>query len=175
MKKIKKFTIQSVLIAFLLFIFYYFGGYYISKEECIRDSLRGLYAEETNIIMEIGNRKRSITLVTNPKTHSYSFIGTKKFGFLYHAGSSSTGYKIDTREKLDIKGFYEETMGSVIYIYRNDTSIEKIEVIMADGSTFILDEWHENFTGFHREYNQWRQNTYKAYDASNQLIYEKTY
>lgn len=175
MKKIKKITIQSVLIAILLFSFYYFGGYYISKEECIRDSLRGLYAEETNIVMEVGNGKHSVTLVTNPETQSYSFIGTKKFGFLYHVGSSSTGYTIDTREKLDIKGFFEKSMGSVIYIYRNDTTIQKIEVIMADGTTFTLDEWHENFTGWHMDSDQWRLNTYKAYDASNQLIYEKTY
>ncbi len=175
MKRIRKLAMQSIIIAILLCIFYYFGGYYISKEECIRETLRGLYATETNIVMEVGKRYFTITLVTDKENQSYSLIGTQRIGFLYRTGSSSTGHKINSNNKLDITGFYDKSMGSVLYIYRNDPAIQKIEVIMVDGTTFILDEWHENFTGYHINSDQWRLNTYKAYDASNQLIYETVY
>ena len=34
----------------LLGCMYYFGGFYFSKEECIKDSLRGLSAKENEVI-----------------------------------------------------------------------------------------------------------------------------
>ena len=82
MKKGKKLLINIFLISIILLFLFYFGGYYISKDQCIKESLRGLYAKETEIIMELkrGNRYRILVADTDNKTHS--IIGVKKLGFL---------------------------------------------------------------------------------------------
>ena len=42
MRRVKKIIFKISIIALLLFTFYYFGGWYFSKNQCIQETLRGL-------------------------------------------------------------------------------------------------------------------------------------
>lgn len=175
MKRIKKLIFHSILIIFLLFIFYYFGGYYFSKEQCIKEILRGHYATENDTIMDFENKPYSMTLVADMKNKTASLIGTRKIGFLYHAASSSLSHRISEDTQMSISGTYNSDIGLVVFIYRNDKSIEKVEVSLNDGTTLILDDWIRDFTGFILDIPRPTQGTYKAYDASHRLIFKGTY
>lgn len=179
MKRIKKLSIHSIIIAVLLFIFYYFGGYYFSKDQCIQETLRGLYGTETDCIMELKNNNYTATLFADIEKKTLSIVGTKKIGFLYHTASSSVSGKIDQTGKFYPHGIYNSEMGFVVFLYRNDKSIEKVEVTMNNGQIYVLDEWTNDFVGLKLSPDEITedipQGIYRAYDASNQLIYERTY
>lgn len=175
MKRGKKLIRNVSIIAILLFLFCYFGGYFISKEACIVDSLRGLHRNERDIAMELTMGNRSYTVVTDMEEKVYSIIGTKRIGFLYHTANSYTGHEIKEEECIDISGMYSSEIGSLIFVHRNDERIARVEMDLEDGSVISLDEWENDFTGIILEEKEWYRGTYKAYDASNQLIGEVYY
>ncbi len=179
MKRIKKLAIHSIIIAILLFLFYYFSGYYFSKEQCIEETLLGLYGTETNRIMELENGNYTATLFADTEKKTISVVGTKKIGFLYHTAESSVDAAINQTGKFYPHGIYNSQIGFVVFIYRNDKSIERIEVTMNNGQIYILDEWNNDFVGFKLLPDEITddipQGIYRAYDASNQLIEEKKY
>lgn len=175
MKRTKKLLINCSIIAIILFSFYYFGGFYISKEQCVIETVRALYGNETETIMEFQNKNSLITLMANTKEKTFSLVGTKKIGFLYRTASSSVGQKINEDELIEISGLFSSEIGMVIIVYRNDPSIHKIEVVFGNGDTMILEKWESDFVGFMLDSDNWQSATYKAYDIDNQLIDEIYY
>lgn len=172
MKKGKKLLINIFLISIILLFLFYFGGYYISKEKCIRESLRGLYAKETEIIMELkrGNRYRILVADTDNKT--YSIIGVKKLGFLYHVDNTHSGMPIKEENVIDIVSAYGEEIGTVIFVYRNDKSVAKVEVEFDSGDVVTMDDWKKDYVGCLEQENVFRNGTYRVYNASGELMGE---
>lgn len=175
MKRNRKLIRNSVLIAIFLFFIYYFGGYYLSKEQCILETMRGLYANESEKILELENGNRSFTLMADEDEKTYSLIGTRKIGFLYRTASSSVGITIREENKIHISGLYNSDSGMVITVYRNDPSICKIEAALESGETVTFDEWIGNFSGLVLDTGDFYNGIYKAYDTDNQLIEEVSY
>ena len=179
MKRLKKLTIHISIIAVLLFLFYYFGGYYFSQEQCIKETLRGLYGTETKRIMELENGNYTATLFADTDKMTMSIVGTKKIGFLYHTAESSVDAAINQTGKFYPHGIYNSQIGFVIFLYRNEKSIDRIEVTMSNGKVYVLDEWNNDFVGLKLSLDEISddiaQGIYRAYDASNQLIDERKY
>ena len=175
MKRGRKIIRNLSIIAILLFLFCYFGGYFISKEKCIADSLRGLYRSEREIATEISYGNRSYTVVTDTKQKVYSIIGTKRIGFLYHVANSYTGHEIKEDECVNISGMYSSEMGSLIVVYRNDPRINRVNAYLENGSLVIFDNWENDFSAVILDGEEWYGGTYKAFDTSNQLIGEVHY
>ena len=175
MNRGKKLVKNFVIIVSFLLIFYYFGGYYISKQQCVMESLRGLYCTETNReIMEFRYGNYIATLMADENDEKFAIIGTNKKGFLYRTGNSTTGITIDKEKCMTISG-----MGSsermVVFIHRNDKSIDRVEAVLKNGETYTITEWHEDYAGYVRESINWNGATYKAYNAAGELVGEELY
>lgn len=175
MKKNKKLLINTGIIGIILFSFYYFGGFYFSKNQCIIETVRALYGNEAEFIMEFQNNHHSVTLMANTDEKSFSLVGTQKFGLLYHSASSFVGEKIDQNHMFDVSGLSTSKQGMVVIAYRNNPSIHRVEVEFDNGDTIILDEWKQNFVGLMIDSKDWQSATYKAYDIHHQLIEERYY
>lgn len=175
MKRGKKLIRNLAVILVLLLGFYYFGGYYISKEQCVIETLRGLYGTETRKVMELRQKNYFATLMAGEEDESFSIVGTKKIGFLYRTASSSVGIKNDKEEILKISGMASSDHGMVIFLCRNDKSIETVEVLLENGETFTITEWYEDYAGYIREDHNWESGTYRAYNAEGELVGEVYY
>ena len=176
MKRGKKLAINLALIFAILLGFYYFGGYYISKKQCVLESLRGLYGTETREIMELRQGNYIITLMADENDESFSIVGTKKTGFLYRIASCSVGVKINKERAMKISGTFSSDRGGVVFIYRNHPDIARVEVEMQDGEQHTITEWQENYAGFWvNNKKEWYPGTYKAYNAAGEMIEEVEY
>lgn len=175
MKRSKKLVRNLLIISVLLLGIYYFGGYYVSKQQCVIETLRGLYGTETREVMELRQGKYIATLMADENDESFSIVGTKKIGFLYRTASSSIGIKNDKNEILRISGMASSDHGMVIFLCRNDKTIDMVEVLLENGETFTITEWHEDYAGYIREDHNWESGTYRAYDASGELVGEVEY
>lgn len=172
MKKGKKLLINVILILLILLFSFYFGGYYISKEQCIKESLRGLYAKETEIIMELkrGNRYRVLVADTDKKTHR--IIGVKKIGFLYKVDNSYGGGPLKQGNVIGLAAYYSEEIGTVIFLHRNDKSVTKVELEFENGDVVVMDDWKKDYVGCLEKENVFRNGVFRAYNASGELIDE---
>ena len=176
MKRGKRLLINVSIIMLLLFVEYYFGGHYFSKEECIQDTLRGLYAYETENIMEFKKGKRIVTLMADLDEKTYSVVSVQRNGFLYNADDCFTGHPIEENNTFDVLGVYDEDTGSFIGVYRNDKSITKVIVDTKNGEEIILDDWKQDFVGcLYDEDVMLREMTYRAYNASGELVAERAW
>lgn len=176
MKRGKKLLINLSIIMLILLVEYYLGGYYISKEKCIQDTLRGLYAYETENIMEFKKGKRIITLMANLDKKTYSIVSVKRNGFLYHTDDCFTGHPIEDNNTFDVLGVYDEDTGSFIGIYRNDKSITKVTVGTENAEVVTLDDWKQDFAGcLYEEDMMLREMIYRAYNASGELVEERVW
>ncbi|MBO5176443.1 MAG: hypothetical protein J6C07_03205 [Lachnospiraceae bacterium] len=176
MKRGKKLVINLTLIFVILLGFYYFGGYYISKQQCIVETLQGLYGTESRKIMELQQGNYIITLMADENDESFSIVGIKKTGFLYRTASSSVGVQIDKERAMKVSGTFSSDRGGVVFIYRNHPDIVRVEVEMQDGEQHTITEWQENYAGFLvNDKKEWYPGTYKAYNAAGELIEEVNY
>ncbi len=179
MKRVKKILFKISIIALLLFTFYYFGGWYFSKNQCIQETLRGYCITNYKKIMELESKNYTALLYTDTNTAKISIIGIQNFGILYHEGSSAPSGTLNQTKPFYPYGSYDSDVGFVVFIYRNDPSIERIEISMNNGNLYALDDWNNNFVGFYLTPDEITeeipQGTYRAYDASNQLIHERKY
>ena len=179
MRRAKKVFIEICVIALLLFTFYYFGGHYFSKNQCIQDTLRGYYITNSKKIMELDGKNYTAVLYFDADTSKLSIVGIKKLGFLYHEGASAPRGTLYSTKPFYPYGSYNSDVGFAVFIYRNDPSIERIEISMNNGKLYVLDDWKNDFVGLCLAPDEITedipQGTYRAYDASNQLIYERLY
>ena len=176
MKRGKKLAINLVLIFAILLGLYYFGGFYFSKEQCVLETLRGLYGTETREVMELRQGNYIFTIMADEAGESFSIVGTKKVGFLYRTGSSSVGVTIDKERAIKVSGMFSSDRGGVVAIYRNNPEVVRIEVEMKNGEQHTITEWQENFACFTvNDKKEWHPGTYKAYNAAGELIEEVEY
>ena len=179
MRRVKKIIFKISIIALLLFIFYYFGGWYFSKNQCIQETLQGYYITNHKKIMELEGENYTAILYADTNSPKISIVGIKKFGILYHQGSSAPRRTIDQTRPFYPYGSYNSDIGFAVFIYRNDPSIERIEISMNNGNLYVLDEWNNDFVGLYLSPDDITENfpqgTYRAYDNANQVIYERKY
>lgn len=176
MKRGKKLIRNICIIAVLLCGFYYFGGFYLSKEECVRDTIRGLYGNENEVIAELRNKRIYTTIVINEEMKTASVVGTKKYGPFYHTASSFVGMKMSDSDCIDVDGCWTSERGNmVLVVYRNNQDIAKVEASLEDGSIVTVDEWTKDFAVLSIETEDWLNGTYKAYDSAGNLIGEVEY
>ena len=174
MKRERKLFRNIIIISALLYVFYYFGGYYISKEQCIKETMRSLYVKEDNVIMEIQNDNDIRTLVVDDNLSSVSVIGTRKAGLFYHTASCSTGMNIKKDQAFSIHSSYNSDIGLTSFIYRNNKDIAYIELTLNDGTLVVIDEWHDDFAGVIVDTEE-VYGIYRGYDVNGNLIEERDY
>ena len=176
MNRVRKLILNTLVIICVLFLIYYFGGFYFSKETCDLHTMRSLYVNETTYIMEFSNSNYTKTIYANPEEKTMSIVGSKRIGFWHQTASSSTGHKIDMNTKLDTFGSYSRDFGGMItVVYRNDSAIDKVEVCYNDGFCVVLDDWKQDFAGVFIKNKMWQNGIYKAYDNQGNLIAEISY
>ncbi|MBQ8803946.1 MAG: hypothetical protein IJZ53_09945 [Tyzzerella sp.] len=177
MKRGKKLLINASIIAIILFGLYFFSGFYFSKEKCILETMRALYGTERNVVAEYECDDAIITLLTDEEKETYSIVRTKKFGFLYQRGSAQIGLKMRDKECVGIAWMSVNENEGMLVIYRNDKAVDKVEVSLSDGREFVLEEWEQDFSTLliEMDIGGFKRGTYKAYDASNQLVGEVYY
>lgn len=174
MKRGKKLIRNLCLIVILLFAYCYFGGYYLSKEACIEDSLRGLQRNEREIVTEFTLDNIDYAVVMDREEKVYSVSGTKRIGFLYHTIGGVTGHVIQEEDCIDLSG-YGDPEGAFLIIYRNDKKVQRIEAELLNGREIVFDEWEDDFSIAAINDKEWYRGTYKAYDANGELIGEVQY
>lgn len=170
MSRKNKLLRNVAIISVLLYGFYYFGGFYISKEQCVIETMRGLYVEEKNYVMEVINGNEIKTLFVDDSNETVSIIGTKQLGFLYRTSGSYTSHSISRVQAIDVISGYNSEAGQTIFVYRNNKEIAYIEVELSDGTNLVLDEWNDDFVGTIVDAEDWNSGIYKVYNANGNLI-----
>lgn len=174
MKRGKKLIRNLCLIVILLFVYCYFGGYFISKEACIEDSLRGLQRNERETVTEFTLDNINYAVVVDREEKEYSVVGTRRIGFLYHTSGGVTGHVIKEEDCIDLSG-YGDPDGAFLIIYRNDNEVQRVEAKLVNGREIVFEEWEDDFSIATINDKEWYRGTYKVYDADGELIGEVQY
>lgn len=180
MKRMKKTIRNLILIAILVVLWMYFNGYYISKEQCVLETARGLYATG-DIVMELNydintsqtenGKKYSFTVLSDEEKGTCSIIGTKKVGFLYKPYHSSVNHIINDENIVDFLSYYTTEAGEIVVVHRNDKKVERINFEKEDGTFMILDEWKGDFVGFVGEQSDMLyESAYQVCDKNGNLL-----
>lgn len=176
MNRTKKIIRNMGIVLLICFFFYYMVGYYLTKEACIRDSIRGLYCKEDQLINSVWIKPYDVTLVADLDHLTVSLISTEKVGFFYRMGNNSIGMEIDRNNPIDIGGIFDSDYGTVTYIYRNDKSIDEVHLVMEDGETKMVNEWVNDFILLsYDNRDKWMHTICRVYDDNGELVYETAY
>ena len=167
MKRNRKFVRNCIIICSILFSVYYFGNFYFSKEECLKDMMTSLYLNDYEIVdeIQIGNEIHYVTINHEEKT--LSIIDILDYEFLYRKQEiyKEIVHKFNDNYKYDIYGHrYQAYDYCLLYVlYRNDKEVQKIEFVSETGETYTFDEWNGDFLiasfNFH-PYQEWDFNIY---------------
>ena len=172
MNRSKKLIRNVIFIGIILFGLYYFLGFYISKETCIRHVVRGMYGKESEMVMEFYDENRCFTILTDKEKEHLSIVGTNRFGFLYQAavGASYVGHEIDKEECIDVTSVAGSEIGRMIVVMRNDENVARVVAEYENGEMQVFEEWNEEFSGVLRKEADWWPGVYKAYDSEGQFL-----
>lgn len=167
--------INMLLICGIMVLNYYHGGYYLSKEQCIEESMRSLYIPEGERILELCNGNYCKTLFDHGD--SFSLVGTRQIGFLYRVGSTDVECRIDKSNSFFHWTGYSADYGAYTVIHRNNERVSEIRVELNTGDILILNDWKSDYAVFIREKSDRRNafGMYRAYDKSGHLIEEIDY
>ena len=175
MNRIKKLVRNTMIIILVLIGFYYYGGFYLSREEYIKDYLKGFYRKENEYILEFNYKNRYKSIIADLDNKTYAVIGTRKIGFLY-VSDGSYKYEIDIEKIIDTKYVYDSDMnGLILFIYRNNDQVDYVIFESKDGEKYKIDDWNKNFSIIKIDGNFSNlsvEGIYKIYDKNNQLIEE---
>lgn len=174
MTRSKKLFMNLGFIVLILGCFYFFGGYYFSKDTCIEDTLKALYIEDSQLVNEWENEHTSLLLFLNEDETLFSTVVLHKTAFLYHIDSTATNQTLNKTSSFYPYVNYSQDIGTCIYLYRNDPNIDKIYLTTQDGYQMIFEEWHNNFSGkiVDEDHDRFYLAKYQAYDQKNRLIEE---
>lgn len=170
MSRKKKVFRNVVVIGIILFVLYYFGGYYFSKEQCVIETMRGLYVKGNDVVMEVRSGNEIKSLVTDDSRSVVSIIGTKQFGFLYHTSDCFTNQTLKKDQIIDVISVYNSEVGQTIFVNRNNKDIAYVEVELSNGRNLVIDNWNDDFAGTIIESDDWNSGIYKAFDKDGNLV-----
>ena len=173
----KKKLIRNMVILLLIGTFYYFlGGYYLTKESCIQDNLKSWYSQDNEYITSVKLGSYEVTLQADQDNHTASIICTRKTGPFYQIGDSMIDCAMDKEAPIDMNGMFDHNYGSVVYIYRNDKSIEEIEVILGTGETVIMSDWEKDFILItYDDMDSWMHTICRVYNENHEVVYETAF
>lgn len=174
----KKKLIRNILfIVVMVYGYCYFHGYYLSREACVNDSVRGLYANTYEEIMVFDSGDQSVTVMANLEEMTCSFIETRKVGPFYHIELTLHWYEIgnSNRDLYVMSSHYLDDSNMYIVAYRINKEIDYVKVVLRNGETFVLDDWAKDFSSYAIDSDEWVGATYYAYNANHQLIEERVF
>ena len=175
MTRLKKLMMNCLVINIISGCMYYFGGYYLSKERCIEDTLKSCYATPQEKLIEYENNRCVVTLFQNKENDTHSILETNKRGMFYYPGSGVVDSPKWKSEPFWFSYLHGDGLGIVVYFYRNNPEIETIEMVLENGDQFVFSDWKEDFASclIDEEIDFKYVGTFcKAYDASGNLIHE---
>ena len=183
MSRAKKLIINLILIVICLMAIYHFGGFYISKDQCVKEQLRGIHVnlEEPATTIKEGNMV--YTIFVNDESYkveddlasngSHLVVVTQKIGFLYRAKS----YQEMTGDENNITVSWFKTpdeKGYIVVAERKDDSIARADVLMLLGFTDTVqvkfEHWENNVAATYVEGELMNFGTYQTYDEAGNLI-----
>ena len=171
MNRKTKIIINILLIISIFFgYFYYIHGYYISKQECIDDSLKAFYNEHTNIpVLSFSNNKSDITLYTDIKNSKFTVLEISKHFLFYKCDESESSYN-DIDKALAITWIESKEMGLLFFAYRVDKNIDTVEIVFTNGTVVKNNEWYGDYCGFYSTKDCYLDFSCRVYDMNNNLI-----
>lgn len=167
---------NCILILILLSIYILLSGKYITKEQCLKDTINTLYIKEKELIAEVEMKNETVFIMFDSDNYTASMICIEKQGILYSTGGSITSIPIRRDIPLAYIGFHASNSDAVYVVYRNDEHIKYLNVLLHENTTLCeVNEWTENFGYFYDDCNGAGTGIYKAYDKDSNLIYETIY
>lgn len=171
MKRIRKLTINIVVIISILFSYYYFYGYYFSKDQCILETRRSLYINDDQKIDEIVKDDCYYTLFADLEKKSFSVVGTKRIGFLYHTISGDMiDQTINQDTNIHVVGSYSSDYGMNIVVYKNNKNVDRVEIVFEDGQDITIDDWENDFAFINVHCYSYLDGLYRSYDKNDFVI-----
>lgn len=172
MNRLKKLIRNTIIVVLILFGFYYYGGFHLSKESYIKDFLKGHYYKENEYILEFNYKNRYKTILADFDNMTYVVVGTQNIGFFYTMDSSGN-HEIDIEKSIDTYYTYEiEMNGLILIVYRNNLDVDHVVFETKDGNKYIINSWTKNFGTVRIDGEYVKEGLYKLYDKNNQLIEE---
>lgn len=176
MKRNRRVAINLCIVTALLFLLYYFGGLYFSKNECVKECQRANLCKELETVTEIRGEKYSYAILANEEDTEYAVVVMRRYGFLYRPINFFRGtWSKEENEMLIKKRSFGVAEAQMEFLYRNDKRVERVEVYLENGEIISQDNWSGDYTGYARDGEEFLDATYKMYDVSNQLIGEVEY
>ena len=162
---------------------YHFGGFYISKDQCVKEQLRGIHVNLEEPAMTIKEGNMVYTIFVNDESYkveddlasngSHLVVVTQKIGFLYRAKS----YQEMTGDENNITVSWFKTpdeKGYIVVAERKDDSIARADVLMLLGATgteqIKFEKWENNVAATYVETERMNFGTYQTYDKDGNLI-----
>lgn len=165
MKLKMKLIINVILIFTFIFSCYYFSGYYLSVESCLKDTLKSLYRDNSEIISVFDNHVYAF----DQNNLSINMMSVKKEGLFYRV-SSIGNFKFDTnQENFDTWLSFKDNKIYVV-AYRFNNQIDRIVINYHDDEVGVLDNWNDNLAYVYIEEIVPYEYTCFAYDNLNNLI-----
>lgn len=191
MSRKKKFIRNSIFIAIILIGYFFYNGYFISKEKCLEQLKNALYLQDNIVLEEIQDDENILFVLIDEKDETFSFIRMEEYlNFLYkhrkigYVGATNELYgelrmKIQKDHSFDYyhTSLDQEAIGDIFLIHRNNPNVHEIELFLDDNSTIRLNDWNNDYiimVSFLDIYVD-STKTIKAYDINNQLIEEVEY
>ena len=162
MNKMKKIIINLAIIVIILLGIYHFGGFYVSKDQCVEDYIRGQHIELEDPAMEIKEGNMIYTIYATEEKHHFALI-TQKIGFLYRA----KGYCEMSGDTHNVTVSWFETVNEKGYIV-----VANLLMMLwfTDTVQLTFDEWNNNIAATYVEGEKMNFATYQTYDESGNLI-----
>lgn len=171
MKRNRRVAINLCIIIGLLFLLYYFGGFYFSKSECIKACQRANLCKDLEIVMEIQGEQYSYTILADTEDAEYAIVVMDRFGILYRPCNFYQGSWSEEENEMLIKRHgFGAAIAQVHFLYRNDKRVERVEAHLGNGEIISLDNWRGDYIGYARDGKEFLDVTYKMYDAEGQFL-----
>lgn len=172
--RIKKLIKNSILICILFiggcFYLFYFGGFYLSKEESVQEYLKIEEFEDSECIFEIEDNNIIYEFHEKEDHSEYKILNTKRNLLGYKTICYYHGL-VDFEEELSIEGGWSRDIGMYIILRRNNPEIRYVELKMNNNNDeYTFSNWLNEYSWKILEYNDWRKGKYYSYDKDGNLL-----
>ena len=169
-KLIRNCILIIILLMGIVYTHFYYGGYYLNKNESIEEYLEIQGLDDSSCVGELHHEiNSSYVLYENIEKNLFKILEIKHQLLGYKIVSKFTG-TMNREEVLSINGEWRKDTGMHIILRRNDPNVAYVELKMNNNNEYVFSNWLNEYSWKILEYNEWRKGKYYSYDKDGNLL-----